>query len=51
MLFHLKWSPRDIKDATLYDLNLACEACNEFYGAENKTDLTKEDIERLKKLK
>lgn len=48
MIMHLKWQPSEIKKATLFDLKIAIEAYNDFYG--NNT-LTEDTVSRLKKMK
>lgn len=48
MLFHLKWPPSEIKQATQFDLKLAMQAFNEFHGNNIMDD---ETFEKLKKFK
>jgi len=47
MMIHLNWTPRDIKGATRFELDLAIEGFRELHGG---TTLTEEDVEMLKKL-
>tara|TARA_R110002096_G_scaffold208059_2_gene394559 strand:- start:245 stop:406 length:162 start_codon:yes stop_codon:yes gene_type:complete len=49
MMIHLNWTPRDIKEATRFELDLAIEGFTELHGDGAKLD--DETVERLKGLK
>tara|TARA_R110000765_G_scaffold266079_1_gene365490 strand:+ start:191 stop:352 length:162 start_codon:yes stop_codon:yes gene_type:complete len=49
MMIHLNWTPRDIKEATRFELDIAIEGFRELHGDGNTMD--NETVERLKGLK
>lgn len=48
MLFHLKWPPSEIKQATQFDLKLAIEEFDEVYGNKIMDDETLEELKQFK---